>query len=216
MKSKNNTIERELYLELHKILNNNINEEEIKPIKKQDDVKLKQMLTDLDDISTLLSDKFTELKKNEKLLITVNSNEDEYNKIQAQNISDSIVSIRSTLKNLIDLYKYMTEYITKYGFKDINAKEIKENLTERTENIHKIENNKKSNTYFFIDSANDIEFTLEIKYSNNKFYKASLTYEVSAKNNTHIIKTMSIKNEEGLEKFIDYINEKGKNIRKII
>jgi hypothetical protein len=103
----------------------NIMEADEEPAKKDTDEHLKEMLSILEDTSKLLHDKFQELKSNEESIQSVNadSNGLEYNQIQAESLNDSMTSIRTTILNLMKLYSFFTQYITKFGFKDVNAKQ---------------------------------------------------------------------------------------------
>lgn len=139
MKIKSEEIFRELFNILKDMnleipsspLENMTEADETKPEEPTDD-KLEQMLSDMEDTARLLHDKFRELSESDEQIIKINSQtEDEYNKIQSGKISDSIESIKNTMINLGRLYQYFTQYITKYGFKNINAKK-----EQPTENIN--------------------------------------------------------------------------------
>jgi phage-related minor tail protein len=119
MSTKQLEMEQQVHRELYKMMN----EVETDNKEANKDEKLEQLLNDMNDISTLLSKKFNELKKSEEQLIAANTSEDEYGTIQSENMKESLSSIKKTLVNLGKTYQFFLTYIEKYGYSTTKNKE---------------------------------------------------------------------------------------------
>ena len=96
--------------------------DEAKP--SEEDEKLKTILEDLYDHGKLLYNKFQELKDAEEDIRTSSdmSKQGEYGNIQKDTFNDNLMSIKHNIINLGRLFQFFTQYITKYGYQDINKK----------------------------------------------------------------------------------------------